>query len=709
MTSQSNGDREGYTPVSGAMTPKGFRLDVQGIRGFALILVLACHAELPGFEGGFVGLDIFYVLSGFLITGLIVTEIERRGTLSLLGFYGRRAKRLLPLAVTVLIVILAGSLLLFSTVRRDQVSGDVLAAALYFVNWRFISEQVDYFAFDDGAVSPVQHYWSLSVEEQFYIVWPAALLAVSLLAFRRGWNIRGSMWLFVAPAGLASLVYCLIFTPQNPDAAYFSTLTRVWQLAAGAALMLALPRGLRMPRSLSATLALAGLATLVATTLIFKSTDPYPGWRAILPTLATAAVIVAGTATFASAPIRLLSKAPLQYLGKISYAWYLWHWPAIVFAAVILGRVLSPAELALVTLLAWIPATLTHHGIEERFRRSRKLNALPGRSMAIGLAFTATAVFIAVGIRASEPSIRTAPEEAVAGAQAVELANGSRTEAPLQERATALRPNPINAREDRGRSFADGCMIRAPETEPPDCVYGDPDSDVTVALFGDSHALQYSPTLIKLAERNGWRLLTYMRAACVIAVVNYKPGCSEWREKALERIEAERPDLVITATATTNRYRVRDEGGDELSRKESLPYLIRGFRETQKRLLDTGAKVVLIRDQARAPFVPHECVADSLRNLRKCAFKPSRSDEYSFDYLAVKKMSRVKMIDPMGILCPKDLCPAVIGNAVVYRDSYHLSATFARTLTNWLERRLPDIPNPGRRATAAAGGPLFDT
>src|SRR5690606_13716806 len=146
-------------PVSGAMTPKGFRLDIQGIRGFALILVLACHAEIPGFEGGFVGLDIFFVLSGFLITGLIVTEIERRGTLSLLNFYGRRAKRLLPLAVTVLLLILIGSIALFSTVRKDEVAGDVIAAALYFVNWRFISQDVDYFAFDDGAISPVQHYW----------------------------------------------------------------------------------------------------------------------------------------------------------------------------------------------------------------------------------------------------------------------------------------------------------------------------------------------------------------------------------------------------------------------------------------------------------------------------------------------------------------------------------------------------------------------
>lgn len=691
------------------MTPKGFRLDVQGIRGFALILVLACHAELPGFEGGFVGLDIFYVLSGFLITGLIVTEIERRGTLSLIGFYGRRAKRLLPLAVTVLIVILAGSMIFFSTVRKDEVAGDVIGAALYFVNWRFISQEVDYFAFDDGAISPVQHYWSLSVEEQFYIIWPVVLLSMSLIAFRRGWGIRNAMWLFVAPAGIGSLIYCLIFTPINPDAAYFSTLTRAWQLAAGAAMMLALPVGLRMPRGLPTLLVGGGIAILIVTTLVYKSIDPYPGWRAILPTLGTAGVIIGGTATFASLPVRFLATAPLQYLGKISYAWYLWHWPAIVFAAAIVGRPLETWELVIVTLAAWVPTIISHHTIEEKFRRSRKLNALPKRSVAIGLAFTVSAVAIAVGIRASEPTLRTAPEDAVAGATAIETTSGERTEARLQERATALRPNPLRARDDRGRAFSDGCLILAPETDPPECVYGDPDSEVTVALLGDSHALQYSPTMIRLAERNGWRLETYMRGACVIAVVRYLPGCLEWLENSLERIEASKPHLVITSTGTTDRYLVRNDDGDTMSREESMPHLVSGFQETHQRLLDTGAEVALIRDQARAPFVPHECVADAMGSLRECAFRPRRNDEQSFDYLAIQQMDQVKMIDPMNILCPNNLCPAVIGNAIVYRDTYHLTATFAETLAHWLERRLPEIPRPARNGETTAVRPSAHT
>ena len=694
MTSPSDPRSEGK-PVSGAMTSKGFRLDVQGIRGMALILVLACHAEIPAFEGGFVALDIFYVLSGFLITGLILTEIERRGTVSLLNFYARRAKRLLPLAVTVLIVILIGSIALFSTVRQAETAGDVIAAALYFVNWRFIAQEVDYFASGEGDFSPVQHYWSLSVEEQFYIVWPMALLLISLLAFRSGWSIRRSMWIFVAPLGLSSLIYCLIYTPMDPDAAYFSTLTRIWQLAAGAALTLTLPMGFRrMPLGVSALLTIAGVGTILASTALFNETDPYPGWRGILPVAGTMAVLIAGTATRVSGPIRLLCQRPFQYLGKISYAYYLWHWPAIVFAVAFWGE-MNPFQLSLVVLAAGVPAIISHYLIEERFRRSPKLNARPKTAVAIGASFTVVAVVLAVGIRAGDQAYETAPEQAVAGALAIEAADGTRKRARLQREADAIRPNPLLAREDRGRAFEDDCLLLAPATEPPDCVYGDPDSDVTVALIGDSHALQYSPTFIRLAEENGWRLELYMRAACVIAIVDYKSGCLEWLEIAFDEIAESEPHMVVMSTGTTSRYKVF-EGEEQLSRDESQPYLVDGFRETSERLLETGAEVVLIRDQARSPFIVHECVAEAPADLGECAFEPTRIEKNAFDVEGIEGLD-VSMIDPMPILCPDNLCHGVMGNALVYRDSYHLSATFARTLAPWVQRRLPDIPKPAKQ------------
>jgi peptidoglycan/LPS O-acetylase OafA/YrhL len=676
-------------PLSGARTPKGFRLDIQGIRGFALVLVLACHAELPFTAGGFVGLDVFYVLSGFLITGLIMEEIDRTGTLSVRDFYARRMRRLLPLAATVLAVVTAGALLLFSTARAHEVSGDVIAAALYFANWRFMAEAVDYFAFDDAAVSPVQHYWSLSVEEQFYLLWPLLLLGATWWIARTALNRRALLWLLVAPLGLASLAYSVHFTAADPQQAYFSTLTRGWELALGGALALTLPAGLRMAPRLSALLAGGGLAVLAATTVAYDASTPYPGWQALLPALATCAVIVAGTATAMSAPTRLLSTAPLQYLGRISYAWYLWHWPALVFAAAIWGP-LRIRESVLVTLLAWVPTIVSHHLIEERFRRSRTLAARPRRALGLGFACTAAALVLGLSIVMLRPGLATAPEDAVAGARAVQARE------PLQRKVTAIRPPPAEAKADKGRLFDDGCLTKGKDRRSARCVYGDPGGRRTVVLFGDSHALQYFPALERLAEQRGWRLVGLTRASCPIGAVDYQPTCNAWRENTLRRIERrEKPDLVVTSSATDDRFRVK-AGGRRLSRRASQPLLEAGYARTFRRLRRAGARVAVIRDQARAPFEVAGCVSDNPDRLRRCVFRPRRSAANAFDARGARRAGRgVKLVDPMRILCPRTTrgrrCPAVVGNALVYRDTYHLSATYARTLAAWLGRRLPPM------------------
>ena len=517
---------------SGATDEKGFRLDIQGVRGFALVVVLLCHAELPFAEGGYVGLDVFYVLSGFLITGLLLRELERTGSVSLLRFYARRARRLLPLAVTVLAVTAAGALVLFGPVRGYEVGGDVIAAALYFVNWRFIYESVDYFDFDEGVASPVQHYWSLSVEEQFYILWPLLILVAVALARRAGWGPRPLLWLIVAPVGLASLAYGVWYSAFAPQQAYFSSLARVWEIALGCSLALALPAAMRIPRLLSTALAAGGLAVLAWTTVAFDTEIPYPGWHALLPTVATAAIIVAGTATVASAPIRLLSQAPFQYLGRISYAWYLWHWPVLVFAATALGP-LTPAQSLLVTLFAWVPTIVTHHLIEERFRHSRRLARRPRRAMALGLSLTAVAVAIGFSVGSLQPTVTIAQGSEVKGAATID-----RAPPRIQRTAKAIRPDPRHAEDDRGRAYTDKCHLKQTNrTESPRCVYGKPDSQTTVVNIGDSHALMYFPTLNRLAHRRGWRLVNLTRAGCPVADVHFGKLCDPWREHSLRRIE----------------------------------------------------------------------------------------------------------------------------------------------------------------------------
>lgn len=672
--------------ISAASDEKGFRLDIQGIRGLALVLVLLFHADLPFAEGGYVGLDMFYVLSGFLITGLIVTEIERRGTLSMRNFYARRAKRLLPLATFVLVFILIGSAVLFSNVRQVSVTSDVIAAALYFANWRFISHDVDYFAAEEGNLSPVQHFWSLSVEEQFYLLWPVLLLTACAFAVKRGRRPRRAALVVVLPLALVSLAYSILDTPGEPANAYFSTFTRAWQLAAGGVLVLLLPPGIRMAKGISAVLATGGLAAIVASTYLLKESDPYPGWRGLIPVLATLAIIVAGTSTVRSMPIRLLSTAPLQYLGKISYSWYLWHWPFIVFALEIWGP-LSPRRLVLVTLVSWVPAEISHRLIEEPFRRSSSLGRRPTRALAFGVACTLLTVILAFGLSSQKRHIRTAPEYAVAGAVAAERGDA------FQEKVEEIRPDPFEARDDRGDMWDKGCLVEGKETESDDCELADPESPTTVVLFGDSHALQYAPTLKRVADEEDWRLVGLARGGCAIADVAYSPDCDEWRENTIKRItEQESPALIVVTTSTLGRMKVKVKG-KRLDRAESQPLLIDGLVKILRRLKSTGAKLVLIRDQAKAPFEPVDCVGDNPERLSKCAFKPHRRQNWAFDEAAAKRAG-VPIIDPMPILCRDDRCPSVIGDALVYRDPYHLSATFAKTLAPWLSKRLPQISPP---------------
>jgi len=674
-------------PVSGALTAKGFRLDIQGVRGFALVLVLACHAGIPWAEGGFVGLDVFYVLSGYLITGLILTEIDRRGGVSLLRFYARRARRLLPVAVFVLAFIVVVSAILFSPARNASVSGDVVSAALYFANWRYVAEAVDYFAFESPTVSPVQHYWSLSVEEQFYLLWPLVVVAALAVGRRVGLGHRGLLLALIGLLTAASFAYGVWFSGFAAQQAYFSTLARGWELGLGCALALVLPAGLRLPRAVAATLAAGGLAVLVWMTVSLSDDVAYPGWIALAPTLATVAIIVAGTATVATLPIRLLSQAPLQYLGRISYAWYLWHWPMLVFAAALMGPLPVRASI-LVTLIAWVPTIVSHHLVEERFRRSRTLAARPRRALRIGVTCTVAAVALGIVLGLAQSQVPVASGAEAIGAHAIE--RGDRP----QRVARAIRPDLLHANDDRGPSFADGCHIKNDaRVRSPRCAYGDLRSSTRVVLMGDSHALQYAPGMIALARERGWRLESLTMAGCTVAAVRLQEQCDRWRENTLRRIERERPAMVVVTSGTVDRYAVHDRSGRKLGRRASQPLLEAGMQRTLRRLRATGAEVVVLRDQGKVPFDPVDCVSANRTKLDRCAFRPRRPAAQAFDARAARRVDGVRLIDPLTYLCRQDRrrCPAVIGNVLVYRNTYHVSATFSQTLAPWLGRVLPRV------------------
>ena len=671
-----------------AKSASGFRPDIEGLRAIAIAAVLLCHAGIPFAAGGYVGVDVFFVISGFLITRLLLNEVDRTGGVSLSRFYARRAKRLLPLSAVVLASVVVVSFALFSPVRGAEVSADVVSSALYTANWHFASQSVDYFA-QGAEPSPVQHLWSLAIEEQFYLVWPTLLLAVTWLWRRRGGAVRPVLWFTVAAILVGSLVIGIQLTGDQPNAAYFSTFGRAWELALGAAL--ALLGAVRLPGAVAALLGWAGLAAIALSVLAFDAGTPFPGTAALLPTLGTAALILAGSSVYATAraaPARLLSLPPVRYVGRISYSWYLWHWPAIVFATVIWGPLSLVAALA-VTAASWVPTALTHRWVEEPCRRSKSLVAFPRRGLAFGAACMAVAVVAGVMLSSLQPSLGTAPLAEVKGAAALD------EQTTPQQSATAVRPNPLQAREDRSRMYSDGCLVGTTGTKSNKCVYGDPDGKRTMVLFGDSHAMQYFPAMEELSREHGWRLVALAKAECTpgeTEVLSITTGseygeCETWRERALQRIETMGPKTTVIMSGATDYTPVATDDGGSGARARAAT-LEAGYVATLTRLHRAGLQTAVIKDPPAAESDVPSCVSQELGNLESCAFRRVRDENREYDARAARTTDGAHLIDVTGEICPDDVCRAVIGNALVYRDKSHLSATFALTLSPWIERGL---------------------
>jgi len=670
----------------------GFRPDVEGLRAVAVVAVLLYHAGVPFAGGGYVGVDVFFVISGYLITGLLLRELERSGTVSLARFYSRRAKRLLPLTVVVLAFVVALSWLLFDPVRMEEVSFGVVAAGLYFMNWLLAARAADYFAAGLEA-SPVQHFWTLAVEEQFYLVWPILILTAAWWSRRTGLRLRPVLAAAFAAVALSSLAYSVYSTQAQAGAAYFSTFARGWELALGGLLALVpASRFGRLPRAAAGVMAAAGLAAIAFATLRFDDDTLFPGYAALVPTLGTAAIIAAGLRTTTAGPSRLLALGPVRHIGRISYSWYLWHWPPLVFAAAIWGD-LSPLEGVAVLAASYVPALLTNRLVERPFLHSETLTRYPRKALALGGACTVSAVALGLVLFVVTPTVPEAPEGGVAGAAAL------RGGYSLQESAEAVHPTPREAekKENRPRMYADGCHLDLVETRSPECVYGDPSSEVTVVLFGDSHAMQWFPALEELAKERDWRLLGFSKSACPPADVRvYSTGlrreyreCEVWRERTLGRIvQEESPDLVVTSML--NRYRAR-ENGRGLERDASNEAMVEGYASTLKTLRSTGAPVAVIEDVPRPNKDVPECVSRSLDRLQDCAFPRSKAlGEPRVNVRAAKEVEGASLIDPTPVVCPEETCPAVIGDVLVYRNGAHLTRTYVNTLTTWLGEQLPE-------------------
>lgn len=387
-----SGSSAAPAPPPGGTGPRrpAFRPDIEGLRAFAVLSVLAFHASVPALAGGFVGVDVFFVISGYLITGLLVREAVTTGRIRLGEFFARRARRLLPSAAVVLVAVAVAGAWLTVPLRRTGLENDVVAAALSVANWRFVQQQTDYLAAGQDE-SPLLHFWSLAVEEQFYLCWAPLLALLAVLAARaarRGRALRPAALALTALLTLGSFVLSLGWTGDSVSLAYLGTPSRVWQFGTGALLALLPWHLLRGPRALRLLCGWAGAAALVWCVLRYDASTPYPGYAALVPTLATAAVILSGTpgrradkaaGYRAGAGVgRLLAMRAPGAVGRLSYTLYLWHWPVLVLAEARFGHLGWPARTALM-LASVLPAAATARWVERPLRHSRTLFELPRR------------------------------------------------------------------------------------------------------------------------------------------------------------------------------------------------------------------------------------------------------------------------------------------------------------------------------------------
>ncbi|MEY8016631.1 acyltransferase family protein [Mycobacterium sp. HUMS_12744610] len=689
---------------------KEFRPDIEGLRAIAVLAVVLFHAHVTGVSGGLVGVDVFFVISGFLITGLLWREASSTGTVGLRRFYGARARRLLPASAAVGVVIMIGAAFLSPVLQSRSVFVDGIASALYVANYRFMFQGVDYLA--DAVPSPFLHYWSLGVEEQFYLVWPALIIGTAWLirrAQRRTNALAASSerpyLVVLALVAAASFALSLVFTRVLPPVAFFSLPTRAWELAVGGLVALTAGQWRRLPAVAAAIAGCTGLGVIVLGCVLVGPATPYPGTAALLPVLGAALVIGAGCAAPAQGVGRVLAVRPMRAIGRVSYSWYLWHWPLlqVVPPSAIAG---SPEQRLTAVLVSLGLAFLTLRFIENPLRFAPALRRSANRSLAVGGAATAIAAGVGVAllvwmpvpvgrgpavpaltITAAAPptgssmdAYDAAVQQAFAQVQAAVAASANLKSVPSN-----LSPPLADVTSEFRALYLHGCLRNLFEVGQPECTSGDTTSKTTVALVGDSDAAMWNPAFQQVATERHWRLETMTKSACPLldlptintAVDRAYTECDQWRGQITARLQAERPRLIVLSMT-----RIYGSAVVKAGFKSYDPAWIDSLNRLVKRLRDTGAQLLVLGPIPDPLSIAPDCLAAHLDDATACSPPTSKAVNQAgiAAEIAATKTGGGQYSDLTELFCTADRCPAIVGNTLVYLDEAHLTREYSRQL-----------------------------
>ena len=665
-----------------------FRGDIDGLRAVAILLVVAYHANVPKFNGGFIGVDVFFVISGFLISRNLLREADTTERVHLGGFWARRVRRLVPALALVVAVTLAAGTLILPLFRHDTLATQGVVSILYVSNLYFATQAQDYFA-ADIASSPFLHTWSLGVEEQFYVVWPL-LFALVTWAVARGATRRAdssaarrrALVVTFAVTLVASLALAVVLTGDDSPWAFFGLPSRAWEFAAAGLLAaVAVPDALRST-ALRTAGAIVGVLLLAFATFTFDAATPYPGWRALFPVVGTVLLIVAGETWGGAEPTtavsRLASLPPAQWLGRVSYSWYLWHWPFIVLAVASVEsatRTVTGLAAAASLPVAWA----AYRWVETPLRFAAPITRSLTRTFAFGAAVTAAVLLGTVAVR---PDIADYAAERTGPLDPADL------EAPpgssLDERV-AVAVAELESRADRSCPLEDG--LTTPQGDEY-CVDGALGSDTSVLLLGDSHAGQWRRALEEVAEQEGVELLIRQHSGCPPYRLDIiEPGgddkrevCADAQEGNLRVIDALDPDAIIISTWSGYQGFLRHPDGSTPTPDEEVAMWGDAVAELTAAIDERGIPLAAIIDAPTLPFDAATCLATE-GSIEACAISRGDALAQAGGFLAEERRTfseiDAPVIDMTDVVCDEERCFLEKDGSLVFVDRHHLSGAFA--------------------------------
>ena len=691
-----------------------FRKDIQALRAFAVATVVAFHAGLPVFAAGFIGVDVFFVISGFLIIGLLTKEFERSGKIDLLAFLGRRARRLIPAASIVLVVTSLAVLWFLPGRRGDAAFVDIASASFYIANLRFAHIAMDYWS--PTTVSPIVHYWSLGVEEQFYVMFPIALVLIVLLTRKSRMKI---IELLLGAIVVVSFVLMMRAMSGGSAWGFYSPLTRAWEFAIGGlAATVGRPYVLRSEKARE-VLAWLCVGTLSYCVVFYDPKAAFPGVSAIAPVVATALLLWNGSTDYQPGSLfsRVVSVRPLQALGTWSYSTYLWHWPVLYFGAMAFqADALSPeqlnAPLALILIALSIAfAALTNKFIENPVRNHPALKASVVKSLAVGLALSTAVTSLAFGLKqtnfqhlSSRPVIANPSPTAVAVANEKSMATLIEKYAPKlvdSDQKQIELAKVTQAATDLPATVANGCHLEDSATSlPVNCYFGDVKSKNLIVVFGNSHTNQFFGPIDVAVKKLKIKMLHRTRSGCnVLDVDTMHQGvlwksCIKWRKAVVKEILKLHPSSVVMVGGIPNGGEVRDPATGQAATKALKRELnVAGLRSTVKKFSDAGIKVLFIRDTPEMLADPLDCLAS--HTVPACTQPMAHTlDPTSINIDVVKDLPLVTTVDLTLALCQPATCAPVRGGEIVWRDNQHVTNSYAMKLAPLFKALLKPLVAP---------------